>query len=179
MRVASVRQHQRSGGRLDAAVVLGSLREILQRGMDEVIGSLFEPRMVQADMVRHEVEHQADAPCAQALSQPRERGVATKRSMHGVLGDRETRSADVLVANARATAVVYAAIAAFENSVRALVIKTLIERFKEDWREKGVTANIRERAQKLGAAAYFEKPYEATDLLAAVDKILNAQPATA
>ena len=39
--------------------------------------------------------------------------------------------------------------------------------------------DIRERAHKLGAAAYFEKPYEATDLLAAVDKILNAQPATA
>jgi len=39
--------------------------------------------------------------------------------------------------------------------------------------------DIRERAQKLGAAAYFEKPYEATDLLVAVDKILNAQPATA
>ena len=38
---------------------------------------------------------------------------------------------------------------------------------------------IRERAQKLGAAGYFEKPYEAADLLAAVDKILNAEPATA
>jgi hypothetical protein len=55
---------------------------------------------------------------------------------------------DVHVANARATAIVYAAIAAFENSVRALITKTLIERFKEEWWERGVTANIRDRAQK-------------------------------
>jgi hypothetical protein len=55
---------------------------------------------------------------------------------------------DVHVAKARATAIVYAAIAAFENSVRALVTKTLIERFKEQWWDQGVTANIRDRAQK-------------------------------
>jgi len=55
---------------------------------------------------------------------------------------------DVLVARARGTAIVYTAIAAFENSVRALVSKTLIERFKEEWWEKGVTQNIRDRAQK-------------------------------
>ena len=55
---------------------------------------------------------------------------------------------DVHVANARATAIVYTAIAAFENGVRALVTKTLVERFKEDWWDKGVSANIRDRAQK-------------------------------
>lgn len=55
---------------------------------------------------------------------------------------------DVHVANARATAIVYAAIAAFENGVRVLVTKTLVERFKEEWWEKGVTPNIRDRAKK-------------------------------
>jgi hypothetical protein len=55
---------------------------------------------------------------------------------------------DVHVANATATAVVYTAIAAFENSVRALVIKTLMEKFQEEWWDKGASNNIRERAQK-------------------------------
>jgi HEPN superfamily Swt1-like protein len=55
---------------------------------------------------------------------------------------------DVHVANARATAVVYTAIAAFENSVRALVTKTLMEKYQEEWWENGVSNGIRERAQK-------------------------------
>jgi hypothetical protein len=55
---------------------------------------------------------------------------------------------DLLVENARATAVVYTAIAAFENSVRALVVKTLVEKFKEEWWEKGASNGVRERAQK-------------------------------
>lgn len=55
---------------------------------------------------------------------------------------------DLHVANARATAVAYTAVAAFENSVRALVAKTLIEKFSEEWWEKGASSNIRERAQK-------------------------------
>ena len=43
---------------------------------------------------------------------------------------------------------VYTAIAAFENSVRALVVKTLIDKFQADWWDKGASNNIRERAQK-------------------------------
>lgn len=55
---------------------------------------------------------------------------------------------DLHVANARASAVVYTAIAAFENSVRALVVKTLMEKFQEEWWEKGTSNGVRERAQK-------------------------------
>jgi hypothetical protein len=55
---------------------------------------------------------------------------------------------DLHVANAKATAVVYTGIAAFENSVRALVVKTLMEKFQEEWWEKGASNGIRERAQK-------------------------------
>lgn len=55
---------------------------------------------------------------------------------------------DVNVENAKAMAVVYTAIAAFENSVRTMVVKTLIEKYKEEWWEKGVSNGIRERAQK-------------------------------
>lgn len=55
---------------------------------------------------------------------------------------------DVNVGNAKAMAVVYTAIAAFENGVRSMVVKTLIEKHKEEWWEKGVSNGIRERAQK-------------------------------
>lgn len=55
---------------------------------------------------------------------------------------------DVHAANAKTMAVVYTAIAAFENSVRALVIKTLMEKLKEEWWEKGASNGVRERAQK-------------------------------
>ena len=55
---------------------------------------------------------------------------------------------DVHVANARSTSLVYTAIAAFENSARALVTKTLMDKFQEEWWEKGASAGIRERAQK-------------------------------
>lgn len=55
---------------------------------------------------------------------------------------------DLLVANAKSTAIVYTAVAAFENSVRALVAKTLMEKLQEEWWEKGASNGIRERAQK-------------------------------
>ena len=55
---------------------------------------------------------------------------------------------DVHVANARSMAVVYTAIAAFENSVRELVVRTLVDKFKEEWWEKGFSNGIRERAEK-------------------------------
>lgn len=55
---------------------------------------------------------------------------------------------DVHVANAKTTSLVYTAIAAFENGVRALVMNTLIEKFQADWWEKGASNGIRERAQK-------------------------------
>lgn len=53
---------------------------------------------------------------------------------------------DVHIANAKSMAVVYTAIAAFENNVREMVTKTLIEKHKEDWWEKGVSSSIRDRA---------------------------------
>lgn len=55
---------------------------------------------------------------------------------------------DVHVANARSTSLVYAAIAAFENSARTLVAKTLMDKYQEEWWEKGTSVGIRERAQK-------------------------------
>lgn len=54
---------------------------------------------------------------------------------------------DVNVENAKAMAVVYTAIAAFENGVRSMVVKTLIEKHKEEWWEKGVSKGIQERAE--------------------------------
>ena len=52
------------------------------------------------------------------------------------------------VAEARAMATVYIAIAAFENSVRRLISSTLLEEVGEDWWMKCVSEKIREQAQK-------------------------------
>jgi len=48
---------------------------------------------------------------------------------------------------AREMSVVYTAIAAFENSVRSLVKKVLIEEYKADWWAKGVSEGIRKKAE--------------------------------
>ncbi|UVW34199.1 Swt1 family HEPN domain-containing protein [SAR92 clade bacterium H455] len=55
---------------------------------------------------------------------------------------------DIHVANAKSMSVVYTAIAAFESSVRSLVTKTLVEKYKEEWWEKGASNGVRDRAQK-------------------------------
>lgn len=55
---------------------------------------------------------------------------------------------DIHVANAKSMSIVYTAIAAFESSVRTLVKKTLIEKFKEEWWEKGASNKVRERAKQ-------------------------------
>lgn len=48
---------------------------------------------------------------------------------------------------ARAMAIVYTAIAAFENSVRRFVYKVLIDKFHENWWEEGVSSKIRTFAE--------------------------------
>lgn len=51
------------------------------------------------------------------------------------------------VADARAMAVVYTAVAAFENSVRDLVSKTLLENVGENWWQTSVSDKIQKAAQ--------------------------------
>ncbi len=64
----------------------------------------------------------------------------------------ESLSIDALdekhVSDARAMATVYTAIAAFENSVRELISKTLLEKVGEDWWTKRVSQKIRDQAEK-------------------------------
>ena len=52
-----------------------------------------------------------------------------------------------MVAKARKMAAVYTAIAAFENSVRELITKVLLEEIGEDWWVQGVSEKIRRNAQ--------------------------------
>ena len=52
---------------------------------------------------------------------------------------------DELVASARSMATVYAAIAAFENSVRKLITTVLLEQIGADWWETSVSEKIRNR----------------------------------
>jgi hypothetical protein len=54
---------------------------------------------------------------------------------------------DKLVQKAKAMAVVYTAIAAFENSVRELIAKTLLDSIGADWWSKAVSDKIRSAAK--------------------------------
>jgi hypothetical protein len=49
---------------------------------------------------------------------------------------------------AQQMSVVYTAIAAFENSVRRFIYKVLIDKFGEEWWEKGVSKSIQEFVEK-------------------------------
>lgn len=55
---------------------------------------------------------------------------------------------DQLVENARAMSIVYVSIAAFENSVRALISDVLLEQVGENWWETSVSEKIRSRAEQ-------------------------------
>lgn len=55
---------------------------------------------------------------------------------------------DEHVATARRMSYVYTAIAAFENSVRELISKRLLDEIGEDWWQQGVSKSIREYAEK-------------------------------
>jgi hypothetical protein len=55
---------------------------------------------------------------------------------------------EVHVANAKAMSIVYTAIAAFESGVRELVVKTLRDKYHEEWWEKGFAQTVRDRAMK-------------------------------
>jgi hypothetical protein len=54
---------------------------------------------------------------------------------------------DDLIANAKSMAVVYAATATFENSVRGLIKNVLLESVGESWWQASVSENIRKRAE--------------------------------
>lgn len=53
------------------------------------------------------------------------------------------------VGSAKSMSIVYTGIAAFENSVRALIKNVLLDEFAEEWWKKGVSEKIRKRAESL------------------------------
>lgn len=54
---------------------------------------------------------------------------------------------ETLVASARQMAIVYTAVAAFENGARKLISSILLEQVGEDWWEQCVSQSIRKRAE--------------------------------
>ena len=63
--------------------------------MDEVVGVLADPWMIQCHVVRNEVEHQLESALSQPLSQAGERRIAAQVAMHGVALDGESGAGDV------------------------------------------------------------------------------------
>jgi hypothetical protein len=68
---------------------------------DVVLGVILEPLMIQAGVVRNEVEHHAQTALPHARAQARERRVAAEVAMYGVAGDRESGAGDVVLAQVR------------------------------------------------------------------------------
>lgn len=79
------------------------------------------------------------------------------RSRFSAIGEDQTKIADTLsldvldddlVNGASRMAIVYTAVAAFENSVRSLVSSTLLEGYGEDWWDTCINSSVRTRAEK-------------------------------
>jgi hypothetical protein len=94
-------------------------------------GLLAEEALDQAGRQRYGIVHDLDPSIAQRLSVD-------------VLDER-------FVESARRMAVVYVAIAAFENSVRKLVSTRLLEELGESWWEQGVSERIRKKSESRKA----------------------------
>jgi hypothetical protein len=91
---------------------------------------------------------------------------------------------DELVKAARRMATVYAAVAAFENTVRELLKRTLVDKHGDNWWERSVSSDIRKRSEKRLAdeeahrfhAQRGEDPINYTDLKDLVNIIRNNWP---
>ena len=66
--------------------------------MDVAIVVVGDPRMIDGRVIRHEVEHQAEAALGQPLAEPGQPGLAADGLVDRVRGDGEPGPADVLLA---------------------------------------------------------------------------------
>lgn len=90
-------------------------------------------------VLAHEALENTDALPRLRLSEHLEDNVAARLSLAILDED--------LLAHSRRMAVVYAAIATFENQVRKFVSRTLLEKVGEDWWEHAIPEGIRKKAE--------------------------------
>ena len=101
VRVPAMGEQQVAPRPLHARVVLWRSRQIRFCPGDVVLGVVLHPGVIQAGVVGDEVEHQPQAPCPEPLAQAGQRRISSEVGMHGVAGDREAGSGDVLLAQVR------------------------------------------------------------------------------
>src|SRR5262249_41844736 len=83
---------------LHPGVILRCASEVEFGPADEVLGMVLHPRVAEAHVVGHEIEHEPQAALPQPLTQPGERGVASEACVDRVAGDGEAGAWNVVVA---------------------------------------------------------------------------------
>jgi hypothetical protein len=68
---------------------------------DEEVGTLRDPPVIKADMVRNEIQKEVNPSLLKAFTKPGELSVATDRRFRDVLAYRERRTADVVLRQVR------------------------------------------------------------------------------
>ena len=101
IRIAAVGQDQIAPLAFDPGVVLRSAGQVVFGALNEIVGMIFDPGMIEPHVIGHEVEHELQAALAEPLAQAGQGRVAAEILMHRVAGDREARAGDVFLAQVR------------------------------------------------------------------------------
>lgn len=96
--IATVRQHQVAAFALRAGVVLRGAGQVLLRPLDEVIRMFFDPEVIECDVIGDKVEHETNAALLQPGTQASQCRISAQIAVHGIPGDREAGTANVLFA---------------------------------------------------------------------------------
>ena len=101
IRITAVGEDQIIVPTLDPDVVLRSASQVMFSTRNEIVGMIFEPRMIEPHVIGYEVKHELQASLAESLAQAGQRSVPPKILMHRVAGDRKAGAGDVFLAQVR------------------------------------------------------------------------------
>ena len=101
VRVAAIREYQRTGSCLDSTVVLRRPCQVTLAALDEVVRVFVDPRMIRCHMVRDEIQQQLQSALLQPPSQTCERLGAAEVAMDSVGLDGEPGAGDIFVLEIR------------------------------------------------------------------------------
>ena len=85
----------------DSGIVLRSAGQVEFGALNEIVGMIFDPGMIEPHVIGHEVEHELQAALAEPLAQAGQSSVTPEILMDRVAGDREAGAGDVFLAQIR------------------------------------------------------------------------------
>ena len=99
--IAAVGEQQVAGRSIDPGVILRSAGQVEFGAVDEILGMLLDPGMIEAHVIGDEIEHQLQAALLQSFAEAGQGGVAAEVLVDRVAGDREAGAGDVFLAQVR------------------------------------------------------------------------------